>query len=367
MPNPKRVLISAGEASGDAYGAGLVRELRALDPSLGIEGLGGARMRGEGVRLHADSSAWGAISIVQSLRVYPRVVRGYYRAKRALGRGEPGLFVPIDFGYANVRLARHAKGRGWRVLWFVPPSSWRRDRQGEDVARLSDEIVTPFPWSAEILRGMGASAHFFGHPIKSLRPPYRPGRAREGIALLPGSRVSEIELLLPLYREAVRGMAGPFTIPVPEARRALAERLWGSSEGIVSDVGEALASARGAIVCSGTATLEAALARTPFVVAYRLSPATLREAKLIRFRRPKYVALPNILLDRLAVPELIQDDATPEGLRAALERVLADPAEELASFEELDALLGPPDAVRRTAALALGMLGGGSTALPASP
>ena len=355
-----RILISAGEASGDAYGAALVRELRDLRPGLDIEGLGGTRMRAEGVRLHADSSQWGAISIVQSLRVYPRLVGGYYRIKRALTAGEPGLFVPIDFGYANVRLARHAKNRGWKVLWFVPPSSWRRDRQGADVARLSDEIVTPFPWSAEILRGMGASAHFFGHPIKSLRGEPFAGE-RRGIALLPGSRTSEIELLLPLYREAVAGLAGPFPIPVPEAQRALAARVWGDANDLAPSVPEALAGARGAVVCSGTATLEAALARVPFVVAYRLSPATVREAKLLRVKRPKYIALPNIILDRMAVPEFVQDEATPEAIRGALDALLADGsparAEQLASFEELDALLGPSDAVRRTAELALTLLG----------
>ena len=361
-----RILISAGEASGDAYGGALAAELLKRRPDLRLEGLGGPKMRRAGVGLVADSSTWGAISIVQSLRVYPRLVAGYYRFKRELGRGRPGLFVPIDFGYANVRFARHAKKLGWTILYFVPPASWRRDRQGPDVAKLSDEIVTPFPWSAEILRGMGASAHFFGHPIKSLRGPLIE-RERDAIALLPGSRRSEIELLLPVYAAAVRGMAGPFLIPVPTVQMPLARAIWretgGDPDAVVDatleGVAPSLARARAAIVCSGTATLEAALARTPHVVAYRLSPATLREAKLLRVKRPKYVALPNIVLDRMAVPELIQDEASPEALRGWLDRLTADPSEQLAAFEELDPHLRPPDPVARTAELAISMLADG--------
>lgn len=358
-----RILISAGEASGDAYGGALATELLKLRPDLTLEGLGGPKMRDAGVRLHADSSTWGAISIVQSLRLYRRIVGGYYRVKRALGAGKPGLFIPIDFGYANLRLARHAKNRGWKVLYFVPPSSWRRDRQGTDVAKLSDEIVTPFPWSAEIFRTMGASAHFFGHPVKSLRAPFAE-QERDAIALLPGSRISEIELMLPLYAAAVRGLDGPFLIPVPAVQMPLARAIWTRSGGdptaivdaTVQGVGPSLYRARVAIVCSGTATLEAALTRTPYVVAYLLSPATVREAKLLRMKRPKFIALPNIVLDRPAIPELLHDEATPEAVREWLERLIADSSEQRATFEELDELLGPPDAIARTAELALSML-----------
>ena len=362
-----RLLISAGEASGDAYGAALAAELLSRRSDLTLEGVGGAKMRAVGVRLRADSSEWGAISIVQSLRLWPKIVGGYYAAKRALSGGEPGLFIPIDFGYANLRLARHAKNRGWKVLYFVPPSSWRRDRQGVDVAKLSDEIVTPFPWSAEIFRGMGASAHFFGHPIKSLRPPYVE-RERDAVALLPGSRLSEIELMLPLYAAAVKGLEGPFLIPVPAVQMGLARAIWketGNDPAAVVDataegVAPSLARAKAAIVCSGTATLEAALARTPHVVAYRLSAAVMREVKLLRIKRPKFVALPNIVLDRVAVPELIQDEASPKALRDWLDRLIQNGEDQRLAFEELDQLLGPSDAVAKTAELALSMLPGNS-------
>src|SRR5688572_21772274 len=122
-----RVFFSAGEASGDAYAAALLREMVRLGSGLRFlfEGVGGSQLSAAGANVVVDSSKWGAISILQSLKVAPRVVGGYSKAKRALRKGRPGLFIPIDFGYVNVRLARYAKKQGWKVLYFIPPGSWR--------------------------------------------------------------------------------------------------------------------------------------------------------------------------------------------------------------------------------------------------
>lgn len=367
-----RIFISAGEASGDAYGAGFVREMRRLRPDFTYEGIGGRRMRTEGVTLHADSGVWGAISIAQSLKLYPRVVRGYYQAKARFGQGSPGLFVPIDFGFANIRLARHAKKHGWKVLYFVPPGSWRRDRQGSDLVTLTDAVSTPFEWSAEILTRMGANAHWFGHPIKQLlREASSPVESREGLGVLPGSRLHEISENLPLIAAS---LASPNLASIPvtfalapsvdeEAFRARWRSLAPSRSGdrfVVGDTYRVLRSARAAIVCSGTATLEAALCRCPMVVVYRVSKTVEIEAKLLRFKRPQYIALPNILLQRLSVPELVQDEATP---KEVADRVLGLWQEgevretQLASFEELDVLLGPSDAITKTAELGLSLTG----------
>jgi lipid-A-disaccharide synthase len=367
-----RVFLSAGEASGDAYGAALVREMRRLGCESEFSGIGGPRMRDQNVGLVADSSRWGAISITQSLKVYPRVVRSYYRAKRALASGQPGLFVPIDFGYANIRLARHAKNHGWKVLYFVPPSSWRKDRQGSDLPAITDAISTPFPWSAEILNGMGANAHWFGHPIKQLLRSANPtGLTGDGdrrtLAVLPGSRSAEIEENLPVIAQAVGEQRIEFALaPSTDPRKF--EYSWNrlapgrTDSCTVGDTYGVLLRARAAIVCSGTATLEAALCRCPMVVVYRVSKAVQFEAKLVRFKRPKYIALPNILLDREVVPELLQDDATPQSLAEHLARILEglERERQIESFDELDRLLGPNDAITRTAELALSMVRQGS-------
>jgi lipid-A-disaccharide synthase len=389
-----RVFLSAGEASGDAYAAALIAEMRNVGgQALQFEGSGGPKMAAVGVQRVADTSRWGAISIVQALKVYPRIVRGYYRTKSALGKGTPGLFIPIDFGYVNIRLARHAKNRGWKVLYFVPPGSWRRDKQGKDLPTITDAIVTPFSWSAEILNEMGANAHWFGHPIKQLLRNSIAARpdVRDTVAVLPGSRKHEISENLPVIAQALAGpgkiayQAGntpigsfeatqreiqPLEAPIEFALaptvdvqrfRAEWQRLAPHRTGdrfTVGDTAAVLSRAKAAIVCSGTATLEAALCHCPMVVVYRVSKAVVLEAKLVGFKRPKYIALPNILLDRDTVPELLQDEAKPTLVRRQLEAVLREGEEreaQLSSFEELEGILGPDDAISQAARLALSM------------
>ncbi|MCO5296320.1 MAG: hypothetical protein M9921_05625 [Fimbriimonadaceae bacterium] len=362
-----RLFVSAGEASGDAYGAALLNALGPL-PNVAVEAVGGPKLRAAGARLVADSTRWGAIGIAQALRVVPRMLGSYYRAKRAVGRGEPGVLVPIDFGYMNLRLARHAKNHGWRVLYFIPPGSWRRDRQGGDLPALTDAIVTPFPWSAEHLCAMGANAHFFGHPLKQMVA--RGGVAegvRETIAVLPGSRDDEVARNLPVIAEALaaRPERAEFAVAssigaarLESAWRRLAPGRTGDAftEG---DTYGVLKRARAGIVCSGTATLEAALCGCPMVVVYRVGPLAVLEAKLVRLKFD-FISQPNILLGRRVVPELIQDAATAANVRAMLEPLLGktpERAAQLEAFKELDALLGPADAIDRTAELLRAMGG----------
>lgn len=358
-----RIFLSAGEASGDAYGAALVGELRKRGAAGPFEGLGGARMRETGVGLVADSSRWGAITISQSLPLVRRVMGAYYRAKRALAEGEPGLFIPIDFGYVNVRLARHAKKRGWRVLYFVPPGSWRRHKQGKDLPAVTHRIVTPFSWSAEILNGMGADARWFGHPIKSLVGVLDEMSAERAVlAVLPGSRAHEIAANVPILAEALRDWPGEIVFALAPGADAVAIRAgWPRPQDVftVGDTVGVLRRARAAVVCSGTATLEAALLRVPTVVMYQADDKMRREERILTrlglFRRPEYVALPNILLQRSAVPERI-DRVDPAWLRAEIDSLWRDGPEraaQLLAFEELDGLLGPADAIAKTAEWAL--------------
>lgn len=336
-----------------------------------FEGMGGPRLAATGAKIYADSSKWGAISIAQSLGIYPRIVGSYYDIKRKLREGIPGLFIPIDFGYANIRLARHAKNHRWQVLYFVPPGSWRRDRQGGDLPAITDAIVTPFSWSAEILQGMGANAFWFGHPIKELQRDVVPHPVAGRLAVLPGSRDHEIEANLPLIAESLKGFSGTVEFALaPNLDPAAFQQKWRELAGArpndlftKSQTQDVLNRARAAIVCSGTATLEAAVAQCPMVVVYRLTPSMRREAKLLRVKRPKFIALPNIFLDRLSVPELVDMEATPEVVRGWVDKLMEDSPErsgQLRDFAELTELLGPSDAITQTAGLALRMLLGAS-------
>lgn len=480
-----RIFISAGEASGDAYGAALVQQIKRLaetphlslgdlynqelndedtldkagiDDSLELveyvmfleeefgididdeevrnirtigdarniiekvtgirpglqktpisfEAVGGSKLKAEGVPLHADSSKWGAISIAQGIRVGIGILPQYIKVKAKLKQGKPGLFVPIDFGFANIRLAKFAKKCGWKVLYFIPPGSWRRTKQGKDLPTITDQISTPFQWSAETLTKMGARAHWFGHPIKqlineSLRKKEISGLAasldsldKETIAILPGSRTHELEMTIPLIAGAVKAQSGnskakgvpgisyeeiqthkpalssqlEFALaPSVDADHVKAEwnRLAPGRNDIftIGDTYGVLTRAKAAIICSGTATLEAALCRCPMVVIYQLSPSMRREAKLLRIKQPKFISLPNIIQDREIVPELADGHGVyPEQVRAWIDRLLKDEktrTTQIKELDELDQALGPNDAITKTAQLALQMISFDST------
>jgi lipid-A-disaccharide synthase len=363
-----RIFFSAGEASGDRYAAAIVREISKLTDQVHFEGIGGNTLRETGASLIVDSGAWGAVSISESLKVGYRVLKGGRKAKRALAQGEPGLFIPIDFGFFNIKLARYAKSIGWKVLYFIPPGSWRRDRQGRDIPVVSDAIVTPFSWSADILNEMGGKAHWFGHPLKQIILDTSASQPeRNGIAVLPGSRKHEIELHVPLVAQALDGNDLPVEFALaPTVDRQAFEAKWRSlaphrtnDRFTVSDTYGVLKRAQAAFVCSGTATLEAALCGCPTVVIYKLSRMMAIEYAIIRPKIP-FASLPNILLQRMAVPELLHYFATPQNLRDEMTKLLTQPEvrdAQLAAFAEINELLGASDAITQSAHLAVELMG----------
>ena len=339
------------------------RKLTVLE-NLICEGIGGARSREAGIQLVADSSKWGAIGIAESFKVGFRVLLGYLQMRSHLGKGAPGVFVPIDFGFVNIRLARHAKRFGWKVLYFIPPGSWRRDRQGVDLPAVTDKIVTPFPWSAEILNSMGGSAHFFGHPLKemALRDLVERG---DTIAVLPGSRQAELERHLPILAASLPDDRIAEFAVAPSIQVADLSGKWRELAPNRNDIftqGDTYGvfqRAQAAIVCSGTATLEAALCKCPMVVIYRVSRLVELQGRLMGLTG-RHISLPNILMGREVVPELVQNEATPENVRNRLESLLLDSLErqaQLEAFAELEELLGPPTAITRTAELLAEMAG----------
>lgn len=369
-----RILISAGEASGDMYGTYLLREIEHMAKTRpDFEAVGGRGLRNAGAKMIADSSRWGAMGIVASAMVAPRVVGSILKLKRALSSGSPGLFIPIDFGFVNVRAARQAHQRGWKVLYFMPPGSWRRTMQGESLPAITDEVVTPFSWSEEILRGVGANVHWYGHPLKQIvyqdDSPYT-GPESFQIAVLPGSRMHEVRAHIPLLARFADKLGSAWTLEFVVARsigRARLEEMWksryrGSARVLFSEIDPItiLKRSRAAVVCSGTATLQAALCHCPMVVIYKFNKIMELEARLLRIR-PKFISMPNIILNRKVVPELIQYEATPKKLALEVLQLLDDSSERAAQLREFDYIddeLGGEDAITRTARLALGMMGG---------
>jgi len=233
---PLKIAISAGEASGDQQGAALLEALREIASPRPIEawGVGGHRLRAAGVELLYDSSLLGSIGIVATLGQIPLMIRALGDMKRSIATRKPDVVVLIDAGGFNVPLARWVKERDTApVFYYFPPSSWRRamrapSHEKKSMAYLTDRIVTPFPWSESNLRSIGADAHFVGHPLLDIVRPtmeasefyerYGLDPHRQIVALLPGSRVMEIQHILP----AMIGAAGEIARRIPSAQFALA-------------------------------------------------------------------------------------------------------------------------------------------------
>jgi len=367
-----RILISTGEASGDAVGGRLLEEMRKLGFAGEAFAVGSTRLRAAGAEIIADSSTWGALGVYQAVKKAPRLIAGGLGVLRWLKANKPNLVVAIDFGFLNVRVCKRAKRLGLKTFYFLPPGSWRRDRAGEDLPEICDAIATQFPWSEKMLREMGANVEWVGHPVTQMVGEVATSSERNLLAVLPGSRRHEIELNLPVMSQSVQLLRDAGKLADLDVRIACApttdsrwvKGLWTrhcSAEAEVTQDGAlaTLREAKAAIVCSGTATLEAAICNTPMVVVYVLDKLMVAEAKLMRLKFD-FIAQPSILLNRLVAPELFYVNATAERILQELTPLLVDGSEtreqQLADFREIKSLLGPSDAITRAAKMAMKLL-----------
>lgn len=349
-------------------GARLLEEMRGLGFDGTAYAVGSVRLREAGAKIIADSSTWGMLGVYQAFKKAPRLIAGGLGVFRWIKLKRPDLFIAIDFGFMNVRACKVAKKAGLRTFYFLPPGSWRKDRAGDDLPRIADKIATQFPWSAELLKKKGADAEWVGHPVKQMVG--RMGdESRSVLAVLPGSRRHEIELNLPVMARAlqlleadVQGLEIVIAC-APTADADWVSSLWARHCSLPVTVTKdgalnALRKAKAAIVCSGTATLEAAICKTPMVVVYVLDKLMVAEAKLVRLRFD-YIAQPSILLNRLVAPELFHVNATPARIAGELKPLLSETetrSKQLSDFAEIETLLGPDDAITRAAGIACGML-----------
>jgi lipid-A-disaccharide synthase len=375
-----KILLVAGEASGDALGARLAAALLRAEPSLHLYGIGGAAMREAGVDTFIDTAELSVMGFAELGREVGRVLGAWRTLRGELKSGRPDLFVPIDFPDFNLPLCKAAHKAGVPVFYYVSPQvwAWRRGRI-DTIARCVSSMLVLFPFEAEIYREHGVEAHFVGHPLVEDVAASRPraevrrelgvGANERLVALLPGSRRREIEAMLPSMAQAVRQLGPDVRAVVAEApslERGLVEgvlRKAGQGAmpgGIACRRGDAynlLGAADVALVTSGTATLEAALLGCPMVVAYRMSAFSYALAR--RLVKVPFIAMPNLLLGRRVVPELVQQDATAEGIAREARRILDDEAGRdrmKSDFAEIRRVLARPGAADAAAGLALELL-----------
>src|SRR5271165_1405099 len=365
-PNP-RIFLSAGEASGEHYGAALIGAIRRLEPRAEFFGLGGQRMEALGLRRIVRAEDVAVMGITEVIRHMPRIYGEYRRLKASIAAEKPDVAILIDFPDVNLSLARHLKRAGVPVIYFVSPQLWAwKKYRIREVQRYVDRMLVIFPFEEAFYRDRKVQATYVGHPLADLPPPAisREAFARESgldpsndldpnkpwIGLLPGSRAKEIRLNLPemLHAAALLKKGGDYEFLLPlaptltEAQRAEVRTMLPGIPRvtITHDAQATLQHARASIVASGTATVEAALIGNPFVVVYRVSPLSYAVAR--RVVDVPHVAMVNLIAGRRAVPELIQGDFTAENVVSHLQPLLDEGrprADMLASLHEISGML----------------------------
>ncbi|GAB3727620.1 lipid-A-disaccharide synthase [Luteimonas pelagia] len=349
---PVRIALVAGEASGDQLGAGLVEALRARYPGARFAGVGGPAMRAAGVETWHDSDALAVMGLAEVVRHLPRLLRLRRGLLRRITEWRPDVFVGIDAPDFNLGLERRLKARGIPTVHYVSPSIWAwRQGRAATIGRSADRVLCLFPMEPPVYARHGVDARFVGHPMADVVPldPDR-DRAREDLrlpptgpvlALLPGSRRSEIERLAPAFLEAaalVRDAIPALRIVAPMAgagARATFEAILDSHPRrdalrpvlriVDGRARDAMVAAQVVLLASGTATLEAMLAKRPMVVGYRIAPLTHALVKGLGLLKVRRYALPNVLAREDLVPELMQGDCTPDRLAASLLGWLRNP------------------------------------------
>lgn len=341
MSRPLTVALVAGEASGDILGAGLMQEIRARHPDVTFIGVGGARMEAQGLRSYFPLERLAVMGLVEVLGRLPELLARRKRLLATFLEARPDVFIGIDAPDFNLDLALKLRRNGIKTVHYVSPSVWAwRQKRVLKIRDACDLMLTLFPFEAKFYDAHQVPVRFVGHPLADTIPLEADRTAARAalslpqdgfiVALMPGSRGGEVGRLGELFLSAadrLRAMRPGirFVVPCasPERRAQLEQMLVGRDLPLTLLDGhshEALAACNAVLIASGTATLEALLYKRPMVVAYSVAPLTFRILK--RLVKSPYVALPNLLAQRLLVPELLQDAATPEAMAQLLSPLL---------------------------------------------
>ena len=340
------IAMVAGEASSDQLGAHLISALRLHLPDARFHGIGGPKMQREGFESHWPAEMLAVRGYAEVLRHYRAITRVRQQLLRRLLRERPDVFIGVDGSDFNLWLERRLKAAGIPTIHFVSPSiwAWRKQRMNKIIQAVS-HILALFPFEPELYRDTPVKCSYVGHPLADMIPLQTDQRAvrerlgvaldRPVIALLPGSRQSELHFMAETFIETAKLLLDKqaslqFLVPLVSRKTRLQfeTALWKLKADempftlMFGHAADAVAACDVALVASGTATLETALVGRPMVIAYKMSPWSWRLMRGMRYL--PWVGLPNILAGRYVVPEFLQDEATPENLAQALGNLLVD-------------------------------------------
>lgn len=362
-----RYFFSTGEPSGEAAAVALAQAIREFDGDAQFEGIGAEAMRAAGIRLWRNHTGWASMGPLAAIPRIPKLLNAMLRTASHIIASKPDLVVLVDFGVFNLRLASTLRRFGYAgaVLDLFPPGTWL---DNEEKARRVSALtvpVTAFKHQYEFYRSIGCRIVYFGHPFAARYPMRAPrGAPAPGggvVAMMPGSRSGELKRHIPVMAAAYRELQarrpelrGVFAAADAKAAARIARALEHeplTNVEIVGGVAAALADADGAWAASGTAVLETALTGVPVVAIYVIPPILIWYGR--RMIRHRFITLPNLVLGREVVPELLQEQATPQRLAEILDALMSDPSKQSAAFTELHEALGSSDALRRCARFAV--------------
>jgi len=335
-----RIVIIAGEASGDQLGAGLIAAAKAIDPDIVFEGVGGPEMEAAGFSAWFSYERLAVFGLFEVLKHLPDLLNAGKDVKQRILKNPPDLVIGIDAPDFNLRVEKTVKAAGIPVMHYVCPSIWAwRESRVKHISAAADHVLCLLPFEPDFLQQHKISGEFVGHPLADeiIEPlSLASGRsvlgldAQRRVAILPGSRMSEVQRLGPVFAETAAWLVERipdirFVAPFANQKtREAFKSLWQSAgvnaplDCVDGHAREAMAAADVVLLASGTATLEAMLVGRPMVVAYRLSPVSYWLARLFKLIKLKYFSLPNLLAGEAIVPEMIQHDAVVGKLGAAV-------------------------------------------------
>ncbi|UCD70706.1 MAG: lipid-A-disaccharide synthase [Syntrophobacterales bacterium] len=367
----RKILIVAGETSGDLHGAHLVKAALSLDPNLRFYGVGGKHLRSIGIDVVFDSSEVAVVGFVEVISKLRSIYRIFRWLKRSFDCDRPALAILIDFPDFNLRLAKEANKRGIPVFYYISPQvwAWRRGRV-KKIAKLVHKLVVILPFEVPFYRQRNIDCEFVGHPLIDIVKPhlsrnealeiFRLDRGKRTIGLFPGSRREEVQKLLPVLLKSVHLLLRDFPnlqfiVPIaPAIKRFEIEeniaRFHLNVRVVEEHIYDVLNICDLIITASGTATLEAAIMNTPMIIIYKVSFLSYLVARLLV--KVKNIGLVNLIAEKRIVPELIQGQASPMNIFNETSKMLKNPDLLFMIKGELDKVtekLGNPGASQRVA------------------
>lgn len=376
----RHIMIVAGEASGDMHGAALVRAMQAADPGLTFSGIGGQELSRAGVDIFFDAAKIAVVGLTEVISHFGDIHSARSSLLKRARERKPALLILIDFPGFNLRIAATAKKLGIPVFYYISPQIWAwHTSRVHKIGRLADRIGVILPFEKEFYANYGINVDYVGNPLVDSTVATLSREAflrrldispdKKVIALIPGSRQKEVRGLFPDFLAAAASLAAAepesYVFLIPQAPTVTRQQLDESGltaygdqldfRVITENRYDMMAACDAAVAASGTITLELALLGTPAVITYRVSPLTYCLGKLL-IRKISFFSLPNLIADKEVIPELLQDEVTPERLALELTRLINDKnhsAAVLNGLREVRERLGPPGASQRAAAVAI--------------